>query len=218
MSVPIDIDRDAAADAARDELSKAIYPRPSLTDQLLDWFDKLLYRITADAASLPGGWVTVTVLVILAVVAIMIAVRIARRAMRSSATEADVLFTGHLLSAAEHRASAQHHAAQAEWTPAIQHRLRAVARQLEEDDVLSAAPGRTATELAYDAGRALPALAADFASAAVVFNDVSYGNVAGTEEQYRSVSALDDALGRRAPAAAAVASPASSQTPWAPVR
>ena len=213
---PIDIDRDAARDAAQNELSKGIYPRPSLTDQFLAWLDRLLYRITAEAASLPGGWVTVTILVLLTIVAVLIVVRIARRAMRSTRTEAEELFAGHALSAAEHRAAAQRHAAQGEWTPAIQHRLRAVARRLTDDEVLSAAPGRTATELAHDAGRSLPELASHFDSAASVFNDVSYGEVAGTEEQYQMVSALDDALDRR-PAGTAAQAP-SAQPPWAPVR
>ncbi len=214
---PIDIDRDAARDAAQDELSKAIYPRPSLTDQFLEWLDRLLYRLTAEAASLPGGWVTVTVLVLLAVIAVLVAVRIARRAMRSNATAADELFAGHLLSAAEHRAAAQRHAAQAEWTPAIQHRLRAVARRLEEDEVLGTASGRTATELAHDAGRALPELASHFGSAAEVFNDVSYGGVPGKEEQYRLVATLDDALGRQ-PAATTAGQASSAPPPWTPVQ
>ncbi|MHA0289427.1 DUF4129 domain-containing protein [Mycobacterium sp. C3-094] len=213
---PIDIDGDAARDAAQNELSKAIYPRPSLTDQFLAWLDRLLYRITAEAAALPGGWLTVTILVLLSIVAVVVVIRIARRAMRTSTTETDALFTGHVLSAAEHRATAQRHAAHGEWTPAIQHRLRAVARQLEDDEVLGAAPGRTATELAHAAGHSLPELASHFDSAAGAFNDVSYGDVAGTEEQYRMVSALDDALGRRPAATAAQAPPA--QPPWAPVR
>ncbi|MBX7448414.1 DUF4129 domain-containing protein [Mycolicibacterium sp. 3033] len=213
---PIDIDRDAARDAAQNELSKAIYPRPSLTDQLLAWLDRLLYRITAEAASLPGGWVTVTILVLLTIAAVLVVVRIARRAMRTGATVTDELFAGHVLRAAEHRAAAQRHAAQGEWTPAIQHRLRAVARQLEDDEVLGAAPGRTATELARDAGRSLPALASHFDSAASIFNDISYGDATGTADQYRMVSALDDALGRH-PAATAAQAP-SAQPPWAPVR
>lgn len=214
---PIDIDRDAARDAAHDELSKAIYPRPSLTDQVLEWLERLLYRITADAAALPGGWVTVSVVILLLVAAVVVAVRIARRAMRSNRTAVDELFAGHVLSADEHRAAAQRHAAQAEWTPAIQHRLRAVARQLEQDEVLGATAGRTATELANDAGRALPALQQHFTSAATAFNDVSYGKRAGTEEQYLMVSALDDAVGRHGPAVATAHAPAA-EPPWAQVR
>ena len=50
---------------------------------------------------------------------------------------------------------------QGNWAAAIRHRLRAVARQLEEDGVLNPVPGRTATELAADAGAAVPGLAGE---------------------------------------------------------
>jgi hypothetical protein len=215
---PLDIDRDAAHDAAQQELSKAIYPRPSLTEQLLAWLERLLYRVTAGAASLPGGWFTVAILIVLAGVAVFVAIRIARRAMRSTDTHADDLFGEHILSAAEHRASAERHAASAQWTQAIRHRLRAVARQLEENGTLEPAPGRTATELARAAGRAVPALAEQFAAAAEVFNDVTYGELPGDEAGYRVVTALDDALGRHRGTADPAAEPAPAGQQWAQVR
>ena len=59
------------------------------------------------------------------------------------------------LTAAQHRATAESYAAEGNWAAAIRHRLRAVARQLEETGVLNPAPGRTANELARDAGTAL---------------------------------------------------------------
>lgn len=213
--VPIDIDRDAARDAARRELSKAIYPRESLTDQILTWIERLLYRITASAASLPGGWFTVAVLLVLLAVAVLVAVRIARRAMRTSRSGGDLLFDEHDMSAADHRAAAQRHAAAAEWAPAIRHRLRAVARHLEENGTLPAAPGRTATELARDAGRVLPDLDGRFASAADVFNDVTYGELAGHPEQYRMIVALDDELVARPPASSDGSTGAAPQQDWA---
>ncbi len=192
----IDIDRDAARDAAQHELAKAIYPKPPLTEQIAVWIERLLYRITAASASVPGGWFTITILLILLTVAIVVAVRIARRAMRTSERGSEALFGSHDLSAAEHRATARRHAAAGDWAPAIRHRLRAVARQLEEDGVLDPAPGRTATELAAAAGRALPPLADRFAAAAECFNGVSYGERPGTEDQYRMIEELDDELGR----------------------
>ncbi|RZT25173.1 uncharacterized protein DUF4129 [Mycobacterium sp. BK558] len=198
--VPIDIDRDAARDAARRELSKAIYPRESLTDQILTWIERLLYRITAGAASVPGGWFTVAILLVLLAVAVLVAVRIARRAMRSSRSGADLLFDDRELSAAEHRAAAERDAAAAAWASAIRHRLRAVARHLEENGTLAAAPGRTATELARDAGRVLPVLAGRFGSAAEAFNDVTYGELPGHEAQYRMIVALDDDVVTHRPA------------------
>ncbi len=190
----IDIDRDAAHDAAQRELAKPIYPRPSLTEMILDWLDELLYRLAANGASVPGGWFTISVLLILLAVAVVVAVRIARRAMRSSSGQTSTLFGDHQLSAAEHRATAERYAASGDWAPAIRHRLRAVARQLEESGVLEPVAGRTATELARTAGRALPGVADELASAAEAFNDVTYGERPGLESQYRIVASLDDKL------------------------
>ena len=80
----IDIDRDAAHEAAQRELAKPIYPKASLTERLSDWLDELLYRIAQEGSSLPGGWFTVTVLLIILAVAVVVAVRIARRTMRTN--------------------------------------------------------------------------------------------------------------------------------------
>ena len=83
----IDIDRDAAHDAAQSELGKPIYPKPSLIEQIYNWIEELLYRLVANGATFPGGWFTVTVLLILLAVAVIVAIRIARRAMRTSRGE-----------------------------------------------------------------------------------------------------------------------------------
>ena len=55
-------------------------------------------------------------------------------------------------------------------------------------------PGRTATELAHDAGGLLPGFAGDFARAATTFNDVTYGERPGTEPGYRMIADLDERL------------------------
>ena len=55
-------------------------------------------------------------------------------------------------------------------------------------------PGRTATELARDAGRAVPGLADELRRAAMAFNDVTYGELPGTEAAYRMIADLDDHL------------------------
>lgn len=187
----LNIDRDSAHDAAQRELGKPIYPKASLTERFTDWLDQLMYRVAAEGANVPGGWFTITVLVILLVVAVVVAVRIARRTMRTSRT-AEPLFGAHQFSAAEHRAAAEQCAAAGDWATAIRHRLRAVARQLEDDGVLIPVPGRTASELARDAGSALPQLNAEFADATQAFNDVTYGGRPGSEVGYRLIAGLDD--------------------------
>lgn len=194
----IDIDRDAAHEAAQRELAKPIYPKASLTERLSEWLDDLLYRIVQEGSSLPGGWFTISVLLIILAVAIVVAVRIARRTMRTNRGGKHALFDTHELSAAQHRASAEQYAAAGNWAAAIRHRLRAVARQLEEDGVLNPVPGRTATELAKDAAKAVPDLAGELLQAANAFNDVTYGERPGTEPAYRMIADLDDHLRRGA--------------------
>ncbi|MCZ0728782.1 DUF4129 domain-containing protein [Mycolicibacterium iranicum] len=214
----IDIGRDAAHDAAQAELGKSIYPKPSALELISDWLEEVLYRLTAGASNFPGGWLTVSVLVILVAVAIVVAVRIARRAMRSSRNDAPALFDDHTLSAAEHRATAERYAASGDWGPAIRHRLRAVARQLEENGVLDPIPGRTATELARTAGRALPSLAGELRTAADIFNDVTYGEQPATEPQYRMIAELDGRLGKQTAAPLDGAGDAIASQPWAELR
>jgi hypothetical protein len=193
----IDIDRDAAHDAAQRELGKPIYPKASLTERLISWIEDLLYRLADASASVPGGWLTLSVLATLLVVAIVVAIRIARRTMRTNRGGEYALFGEHELSAAEHRATAEQFAAVGDWSAAIRHRLRAVARQLEESSVLDPVPGRTATELARDAGRAIPRLTGELRRAVEVFNDVTYGERPGTQGEYRMIADLDDHLRSR---------------------
>ncbi len=214
----IDIDRDAAHDAAQRELAKPIYPRPSLTELIYNWIEDLLYRLVASGSSIPGGWFTVGVLLILLGVAVVVAIRIARRTMRSSRSQSSTLFGGHELSAAEHRATAEQYAAESDWAPAIRHRLRAIARQLEENGVLDPVAGRTATELAGAAGRAMPSLVDELASAAEAFNDVTYGERPGLESQYRMIAALDDKLGSHSSRGSGESSVRPTQQTWAEVR
>jgi hypothetical protein len=215
----IDIDRDAAHEAAQHELGKPIYPKASLTELLIGWIDELLYKLVDAGSSVPGGWLTLSVLLLLLAIAIVVAVRIARRTMRTNRGGGYALFGEHQLSAAEHRATAEQYAAAGNWSAAIRNRLRAVARQLEESAVLDPVPGRTATELARDAGRAIPSLAAELKRAAEAFNDVTYGERPGTESAYRIIADLDDHLRSRTPApdATTTTTPPAEAGGWAQV-
>jgi len=214
----VDIDRDAAHEAAQRELNKPIYPRPSLTQRLTDWLDEQFYRLALKGSTLPGGWFTVMVLLILLAVAVVVAVRVARRTMRTNRGGDHRLFGAAELSAAEHRQTAQQYAARGEWAAAVRHRLRAVARDLEETGVLTPVRGRTAGERARDAGAELPGLAAEFSEAATVFNDVTYGELPGTAPKYQLVADLDDHVRTRAAAARPVAAAPAGNDGWAEVR
>jgi hypothetical protein len=212
----LEIDSDAAHDAAQRELSKPIYPKPSLTDQLWAWLDDLIYRIFSAGSSVPGGWITIALFALVLVIAAVVAVRIAMRTMRTRRNGETPLFDGHELDAAEHRALAERSAAQGDWAFAIRHRLRAVARRLEETAVLTPAPGRTATELTRDAALPLPDLKDELRRAAEIFNDVTYGGRTATEAGYRVIADLDDHL-RRAVVRHGD-TPSTAPDDWAPLR
>lgn len=190
----IDVDRDTAHHAAQRELDKPIYPKSSIPQRIQEWFHELLYRIVEQGASLPGGWFTAGVLLTLLIAAVVVAVRIVRRTIHTRHDGDYQLFDAGLLSAAQHRAIAERCADEGNWTAAIRHRLRAVARALEESGTLDPAPGRTANELARDAAEHLPQLGPELVRAANAFNDVTYGEDPGTPEAYQMIAALDDHL------------------------
>src|SRR5947209_11108113 len=193
----IDIDRDTAHEAAQRELDKPIYPKGSVSQRIHEWLHELLYRIVEKGSSVPGGWLTITVLAALLVAAIVVAVRIARRTIRTRSGGDYQLFDAGQLTAAQHRGIAERFAAEANWSAAVRHRLRAVARGLEENGTLGPAPGRTASELAADAAGRIPALATELSQSATVFNDVTYGGRPGTRADYQLIVDLDDHLHHR---------------------
>jgi hypothetical protein len=138
--------------------------------------------------------------------------------MRTARGADYALFGSAGLSAAEHRATAERYAAQGDWAAAIRHRLRAIARQLEQDGVLAPVPGRTANELARDAGTSLPGLAAELRSAAASFNDVTYGERPGTESAYREIADLDGRLRSHSAGSARASATHAADDSWAPLQ
>jgi hypothetical protein len=214
----IDIDRDAAHQAAQNELDKPIYSRGSAAQQLDEWLSDKLYRLLEATSKIPGGWFTATVLLVLLAVAVTVAIHVARRTMRTKRGGDYQLFETTPLTAAQHRATAEAFAVEGNWAAAIRHRLRAVARQLEEAGVLSPNLGRTANELAQDAGAVLPHLAGELSAAATAFNDVTYGERPGTPAAYKMIADLDDHLRSRSPASASAAGEAAAAKSWAQVR
>jgi hypothetical protein len=214
----IDIDRDAAHQAAQIELGKPIYSKDSAAQQFADWVNELLYRLLDKTSSIPGGWLTATVLLILVAIAVVVAIHVARRTMRTNRRGDALLFEAAPLTAAQHRATAESFATQGDWAAAIRHRLRAVARQLEETHILEPAPGRTANELARDAGAALPHLAGELSQAATAFNDVTYGERPGSQAAYQMIADLDDHLRSRTPAVPPAAGQPAALESWAQVR
>ncbi|MBO3745054.1 DUF4129 domain-containing protein [Streptosporangiaceae bacterium NEAU-GS5] len=219
LGSPVDIGREAARDAALRELAKASYPKQSWWDRLTDTFWDWLNDLVDQASGIPGGWVSLTVLALVLVALALLLVRAGRKATRARRGEDAALFGDQIRSAAEHRAAAERHAAAGEWAPAIRERLRAIARDLEERAIVEPSPGRTADELAQEAGTALPGFHADLAAAATTFDDVTYGDVPGTPGGYRRLTDLDDRLRQAKPALAGSSSAVgASPTHWTAAR
>ncbi|NGO76830.1 DUF4129 domain-containing protein [Streptomyces sp. YC504] len=199
---PVTIPRDPAREAAERELSDPRYHQndPSLFERILDrlweWISDLF---SAASGATPGG--ALGLLVILVFVLLLVAALWWRLGTphRSPTTSAQ-LFDGGPRSAAEHRAAAEAHAAAQHWTQAVQERMRAVVRSLEERALLDVRPGRTADEAAAEAGRALPAHTDRLRAAARTFDDVTYGGRTADESAYRRLTELDRDLEQTRPA------------------
>ncbi|MGW2637174.1 DUF4129 domain-containing protein [Streptomyces sp. NPDC001348] len=204
---PVTISRDPARDAARRELAKRMYHQndPSLLERALnalwDWVGRVL---NAASSATPGGTLGLAVAV-LAVVAVLAALWWRLGTPRRGPTSAAALFDDRPRSAAEHRAAAEAHAAQGHWNQAVQERMRAIVRALEERALLDVRPGRTADEAAAEAGRSLPSHTDRLRAAAREFDDVTYGGRRAGQQSYHRITELDQALENTRPALASSA-------------
>jgi len=195
------VNRDEARRRAREELSHAAYHRydDSWPVRVMKALGRAVdHAFNTAATHSPGGGAGAIGLLILLVAIIALARwrigPMARRAHVSSDVLADTTLT-----AAEHRRRADRAAAAGDWKTAVIERMRALARSLEERAILDPRPGRTADELAAEAGRMLPAARDLLAAAATTFDAVAYGD--------RTASEGDDDAVRRADDAAAAARP-----------
>ncbi len=188
------ITRDGARDAARDELSKGIYQaeKPSLLAQAVDKLLTLLNdALNKGAEAAPGGPWGLVVLA-LVVVAVVVVVRL-KSGPLSRLTRVGDPFGGFARPVApeEHRRRADEHAAAARFDEAVRERLRAIIRDLEERAVIEPRLGRTADEVAYEAGGLLPNAARDLHRAARIFDDVWYGKRPATAAMYGEMREID---------------------------
>jgi hypothetical protein len=194
---------DEARREAQRELAKHIYHRydePWLVRVVHSVEHWLSHWLDVSIRHAPGGGVGAVVFVAILITVVLIA-RWRLGPVRREVREARPVFTDATRSAAEHRAAAERAATEQRWTEAVVERMRAVARELEERDVLDPRPGRTAEELATDAGRELPDVAEAMRTAAGAFDEVAYGGRPATPARYQQVVAADDAVRhrRRAP-------------------
>jgi hypothetical protein len=201
---PVTTQRDPAREAARRELAKRMYHEndPGLFQRALNAFWDWLDRLFGSAASATPGGTLGLIVVVLFVVAVLAALWWRLGTPRRQPASAAVLFDDRPRSAAEHRAASEAHAAQGHWNQAVQERMRAIVRSLEERALLDVRPGRTADEAAAEAGRSLPAHTDRLTAAARQFDDVTYGGRGAGEESYHRIAELDHDLERARPALA----------------
>jgi hypothetical protein len=198
MTQPSPVTRDGAQRAARHELTKSIYHRNSepLAVRALHWAGHLVDRALNSAVrhSPAGSFGALALVVILVVLVVVLIWRVG--VPRKATAVGGVLPTGRAVAAADHRALSEAAATNGDWTTAVVERMRAIARELEERSVLDRRAGRTATELAREAGQILPLAEADLRRAAEIFNDVAYGGGGGSRGQLEEMIVADDAVRR----------------------
>jgi hypothetical protein len=179
------IGRRAAQILARDELGKV-----SIWERILRFIGGLFGR---GGSAVPTGWFGLIVLSLL-VLALIAAITTWVRPARRRRMRADAVLGGRPLSAADYRRRAARLAEVGDYTGAIVEGVRAIAAELDERGILPPRPGRTADELASEAGAELPALATDLRAATELFNDVRYGDRPGrpgTQPGYELVTSVD---------------------------
>ncbi|MGH3164952.1 MAG: DUF4129 domain-containing protein [Trebonia sp.] len=196
------IGRDPAQRLARRELSKAIYHQTSVIQTVTGAIERFFERLFSGAnSSAPGGWWSLIALVALAVVivaAILKSVGPLARSGRRGARPV-VQFGTRPLTARQLRDAAAANAADGDYSTAILQRLRAIAVSCEERGILVPNAGRTADELAAQAGTRFPGRGTDLLEAARLFDGIRYGDGTGTAAGYDRLRDLDDALARSAP-------------------
>lgn len=210
--VPVDTPRVPAREAAEHELSKPMYHEndPSLLrrglDQLWNWIGDLLDAASGAAPGGPLGLVVLVLVVIGLLAALWWRLGSPRRAARSTTS----LFDDAPRTAAEHRAAAESHADARRWNEAVQERMRAIVRSLEERALLDPRPGRTADEAAAEAARLLPSHAPRLRAAAEEFDEVTYGDRAADQQAYLSMRDLDTDIEAAKPLLTTAAAPGGS--------
>ena len=204
------VGRDEARRAAERELSKAAYhrgePGPVMRafEAVISWIDRLLDRLASGA---PGG--SLGPLVLLAILLAVAAVVVWRTGpiRRGARIRTPHIELSGAVGADVHRRRADAHAAAGQFAEAIRERMRAIVRELETRGVLDPQPGRTADEVAREAGTAVPAISGDLRAAAGVFDEVWYGGRPATAQSDALMRQADDRV-RRAPMVVAGGVPA----------
>lgn len=197
FDAPVDIGRDQASELAQHELTDPVYANaePPLWQRAGSWVWERFIQLLDRVGGVGGNGLWLVVLAVVVALVIFVMVRRTGRLQRRLAAPGDV-FTDLTLSAADHRARAEKAAALSQWGEAVLEGFRALVRQLEERGAIDQRAGRTADEAARDAGVAFGELTDDLRAAALVFDEVAYGDRSGTVEAYAQIVDMDRAITR----------------------
>lgn len=211
--VPVEPDRDTARSWAAAELTGREYQaaQPGLLARAWSWLSERLQQLPVPDGTAPRFVLLAVFLA--AVLAVGYAVQRSgglRRQVRSAAVG---VFGELARTAADHRAAAETAEREQDWATAVVERFRTVARELEERAVLVPQPGRTADEVAVDAGAWLPDLAGRLRAGARLFDDVRYGDRPASADAAGTLRELDDAVRKAKPVADAAAVPVGLVAP-----
>ncbi|HSN07014.1 MAG TPA: DUF4129 domain-containing protein [Candidatus Angelobacter sp.] len=201
LDVPVRLGRDEAQRLARLELAKPVYTGDGepWTQRALRWLlDRIASMIDAVGGSSPLGWFGLLGIAALVGIVVVVVRRRTGRLSRGPGRERTLL-DGTDRSAADLRGDAERYASSGAWAEAVRARLRAIVRDLEERGLLDPRPGRTADEVARDAGVALPGAAAELRAGARLFDDVWYGGRPAGPETYARLVAVDAAVAAARP-------------------
>lgn len=212
------VPRDPAQDEARRELSKEVYRQheASMFTQAIDWIQRQVAELLGEVSnSTPGGSLSLLIIVLL-VVALIVAILVrfgplARSGHRRGADD-ELMPT---VSEAEHRRLADWFAAEGRYAEAVRERLRAIVRSLTERGVLDDRLGRTATEIAVEAGRRLPTVAADLLEATSTFGAIWYGRRTATADHDALLRAVDEKVAAARPVNGDAVAPMLADAGWA---
>jgi len=205
LQIPVTPGPDEAREWAERELADPAYDaaQPTVIDRIAQAIGEFLDRLFN--SSVGGEWSPVLGVVVLVVIAALVVGALLiwgrpRLAHRVSAASTALFGEDETRSAAELRASAEAHAAAGRWDQAVVERYRALARGLEERDVIDALPGTTARALAVRATESFPGQAAGLHAGAAAFDDVRYLRRRGTAQMYAGIAATDEEIARTRPA------------------
>lgn len=201
---PLTPDGEEARRWAERELAKPVYAaaEPTLFDRIARAIAEFFQRLFS--TQLDGPWgstaaIIAAVIVIVLIVGAFLVWGRPRATHRSRVAVAELFGERETRSAAQLRADAEDRAARGDWDGAIVLRFRALARGLVERGAVETPPGATVHAFARRAGRVFPDAADALEEAAVAFDDVRYLRRPGTEDLYRRVVAVDDAVSRSRP-------------------